>query len=74
MVTNSEKNPENTLVLVVLPNPFVFNHLEKYFDLDRTCSTYFLRRDVKRDRPEVDLLVGVDTGHDKEETRTLGPT
>ena len=29
---------------------------------------YLLRRDVEGDRPQVDLLVGVDAGHDEEQT------
>ena len=31
-----------------------------------------MRRHVEGDGPEIDLLVGVDTRHDEEETRTLG--
>jgi hypothetical protein len=33
--------------------------------------THLLGRHVEGDGPEVDLLVGVDAGHDEEQARTL---
>ena len=35
--------------------------------------THLLRRHVEGDSPEVDLLVGVNAGHDEEEAGALGP-
>ena len=34
---------------------------------------HLLRRNIEADGPEVDLLVGVDTGQDEEDARALGP-
>ena len=36
------------------------------------CSPHLLRRDVKADCPEVDLLVSVNAGHDEEQAGPLG--
>ena len=37
-----------------------------------TNGPHLLGRNIEADGPEVDLLVGVDAGHDEEEARALG--
>ena len=37
-----------------------------------TYGPHLLGRNIEADGPEVDLLVGVDAGHDEEEARALG--
>ena len=52
-------------------NLFRKTFMNYHLTLDRLYS-YLLRRNIKADSSEINFLVSVNTGHDKEKSRTLG--